>query len=406
MVSYGKPGLLVIVTMMLSVPAAPSRAQPPLTVILTGQSMIRSDLRTTAAAAVPGMKALLQGDVVYTHLEAAVAEGGESVSQGRGFLTPPESLDALQALGFNLLSLSGNHSFDLGAAGIGNTLRETSRRHIAHAGIGENLDEAAAPDYLHAGNMTIALVACASGLIAPGASATGDRPGVNELRINAGGRLNEATADLPGTPANTPDEQDATRILNSIRTARQHADIVIVYQHNHVFGDKAFSTLFGEGLPERQAPNEWLRKWTHREVAAGADIVVMHGAPLLHGVEIFRGRPIFYDLGNFIYNLPPTLTYIDEPISWESVVARVQFRGRALQSITLVPIALNVLGEGQPDAHNPYTNNEFLDTRGLPSAATGAKATYILERLAALSRPLGTRVEVSGGAGRIVLEER
>lgn len=406
MVSYGKPGLLVILTMMLSVPAAPSRAQPPLTVILTGQSMIRSDLRTTAAAAVPGMKALLQGDVVYTHLEAAVAEGGESVSQGRGFLTPPESLDALQALGFNLLSLSGNHSFDLGAAGIGNTLRETSRRHIVHAGIGENLDEAAAPDYLHAGNMTIALVACASGLIAPGASATGDRPGVNELRINAGGRLNEATADLPGTPANTPDEQDATRILNSIRTARQHADIVIVYQHNHVFGDKAFSTLFGEGLPERQAPNEWLRKWTHREVAAGADIVVMHGAPLLHGVEIFRGRPIFYDLGNFIYNLPPTLTYIDEPISWESVVARVQFRGRALQSITLVPIALNVLGEGQPDAHNPYTNNEFLDTRGLPSAATGAKATYILERLAALSRPLGTRVEVSGGAGRIVLGER
>ncbi len=406
MVSHGKPGLPVILTVILCVLAAPSRAQQPLTVILTGQSMIRSDLRTTAASAVPGITALLQGDVVYTHLEAAVAEGGESVTQGRGFLTPPESLDALQALGFNLLSLSGNHAFDLGAAGIGNTLRETSRRHIVHAGIGDNLDQAAAPAYLHAGNMTIALVACASGLIAPGASATADRPGVNELRINAGGRLNEATGDLTGAPANTPDEQDATRILNSIRTARQHADIVIVYQHNHVFGNQAFSTLFSEGLPERLAPNEWLRKWTHREVAAGADIVVMHGAPLLHGVEIFRGRPIFYDLGNFIYNLPPTLTYIDEPISWESVVARVQFRGRALQSITLLPIALNVLGEGQPDAHNPYTNNEFLDTRGLPSAATGAKGTYILERLAVLSRAFGTRMEVSGGAGRIVLGER
>jgi len=45
------------------------------------------------------------------------------------------------------------------------------------------------------------------------------------------------------------------------------------------------------------------------EVDAGADIIVMHGAPLLHGVEIYHGRPIFYDLGNFIYNLPPTLTY-------------------------------------------------------------------------------------------------
>ena len=75
-------------------------------------------------------------------------------------------------------------------------------------------------------------------------------------------------------------------------------------------------------MPERLAPNPWLVKWSHDEIDAGADIVVMHGAPLLHGVEIYRGRPIFYDLGNFIYNVPPTLTYIDEPMAWESVVGR------------------------------------------------------------------------------------
>ncbi len=80
-------------------------------------------------------------------------------------------------------------------------------------------------------------------------------------------------------------------------------------------------------MPERLAPNAWLMKWTHAEIDAGADIVVMHGAPLLHGVEIYHGRPIFYDLGNFIYNVPPTLTYIDEPMAWESVVASVQFEG-------------------------------------------------------------------------------
>jgi Bacterial capsule synthesis protein PGA_cap len=60
---------------------------------------------------------------------------------------------------------------------------------------------------------------------------------------------------------------------------------------------------------------DWLRKWTHAEVDAGADIIVMHGAPLLHGVEIYHGRPIFYDLGNFIYNVPPVLTAIDEPMA-------------------------------------------------------------------------------------------
>jgi poly-gamma-glutamate synthesis protein (capsule biosynthesis protein) len=127
---------------------------------------------------------------------------------------------------------------------------------------------------------------------------------------------------------------------------------------------------------------------------------------LLHGVEIYRGRPIFYCLGNFIYNVPPTLTYIDEPMNWESVVAEVDFQAKALRSITLHPIVLNNIGDGQPDIHNEYANNEFLDTRGLPSPANGSRATYILERLAELSKPFGTRFEMQGGAAQIILAAR
>ncbi len=69
--------------------------------------------------------------------------------EGRGFLTPPESLDALTTFGFNLLSLSGNHAFDLKVTGIQNTIREADSRKIAHAGTGNNAAEAAAPGYLH-----------------------------------------------------------------------------------------------------------------------------------------------------------------------------------------------------------------------------------------------------------------
>src|SRR6516165_1180779 len=337
-----------------------------ITIVLTGQSMIRSDIRATAPAAVPVIKGLLKGDVIFTNLEAAVAEPGEAIQEGRGFLTPPEALDALTTLGFNLLALSGNHAFDLKAAGVRNTLREADNRKIVHAGTGNNVSEAAAPGFLHTPNGTIALIASASGLIAPGASATPERPGVNELRVEAGQRENEATEDLPGAPGNTPNPEDGRRLLQAIRDARVRADLVIVYQHNHVFGNRSFSTIFTEGMPERLAPNPWLVSWTHEEIKAGADVVVMHGAPLLHGVEIYRGRPIFYDLGNFIYNVPPTLTYIDEPMSWESVVAYVQFHGRKLQAVSFRPIVLNNLGEGQPDSHSEYTNNRFLDTRGLP----------------------------------------
>ena len=247
------------------------------------------------------------------------------------FLALPEALDALTTFGFNLLSLSSNHAFDLKVTGVQNTIREADNRKIVHAGTGNNLAEAAAPGYLHTPKGTIALIASASGLITFGGSATADRPGVNELRIEAGDKENEATVDLLGAPANTPNREDSQRILQSIRDARQHADLVIVYQHNHVFGNHSFATIFSEGMQERLAPNDWLKEWTHAEEDAGADIIVMHGAPLLHGVEIYQGRPIFYDLGNFIYNLPPTLTYIDEPMNWESAVAYVQFQGKNLR---------------------------------------------------------------------------
>jgi poly-gamma-glutamate synthesis protein (capsule biosynthesis protein) len=325
---------------------------------------------------------------MFTNFEATILDEkkGQSPKDGR-FLSPPDALEALKAFGFNLVSLSNNHSFDLKVAGIQNALDQANRLKLAHAGTGNTVAEAVAPGYLKTPKGTVALVAMASGLVPEGGSASATRPGVNELRVEG----------------NKPNEEDAQRILQSIRAAGTRADLVIVYEHNHVF-DKPFRTIMLEELPERLGPPEWLKKWTHAEVDAGADIIVMHGAPLLHGVEIYRGRPIFYDLGNFIFQAPPADILLDEPIVWESVVAYVEFQGKTLKSIQIRPIAQNKIGEGQPDTHDEHTNNLFLQTRGLPTPATGEQAHYILERLADLSRPFGTRVEVKGETAEIKLK--
>jgi poly-gamma-glutamate capsule biosynthesis protein CapA/YwtB (metallophosphatase superfamily) len=367
----------------------PAGAQPPtLSVTLTGQSMIRSDIRAHAPSAVPTITSLLKGDVVFTNFEATILDvrKGQSPTDGR-FLSPPETLEALKTFGFNLVSLSNNHAFDLKVPGIQNTLEQVKRLDLAHAGTGNTVGEAVAPGYLHTPKGTVALVAMASGLVAEGGSATATRPGVNELRVEG----------------NKPNQEDTQRILQSIRDAKKQAGLVIVYEHNHVF-DKPFRTIMLEELPERLAPPDWLKKWTRAEVDAGADIIVMHGAPLLHGVEIYRDRPIFYDLGNFIFQAPPTEILLDEPIVWESVVAYVDFQGKNLQSIKFRPIAQNKIGQGQADTHDEHTNNLFLQTRGLPAPATGEQARYILERLADLSRPFGTTVEVKGDTAEIKLK--
>src|ERR1700731_4033823 len=174
-----------------------------LSITLTGQSMIRSDFRTHAPTPAATISPLLKGDVIFTNFEATVLEKEQSTHDGR-FLSPPEALDALQALGFNLLALSDNHSFDLKVPGVQNTLREVKSRNLAHAGIGNTLEEAAAPGYLRTPKGTVALVAMASGLIADGGSATATRPGVNELRIEAGGKPNESKIRLPAEPGNKP----------------------------------------------------------------------------------------------------------------------------------------------------------------------------------------------------------
>jgi hypothetical protein len=95
---------------------------------------------------------------------------------------------------------------------------------------------------------------------------------------------------------------------------------------------------------------------------------------------------------------------LDEPIVWESVVAYVNFQGKNLQSVKFQPIVQNKIGQGQPDIQDPHANNLFLQTRGLPAPATGEQAQYILERLADLSRPFGTTVEVSGETAEIKLK--
>jgi poly-gamma-glutamate synthesis protein (capsule biosynthesis protein) len=396
-----------IVAAMSLVSSGPVLAQDKsMLITLTGQSMIRSDIRATSPGAVGAIKALIKGDVKFTNFEAAVAEKGQSTDKGTGFIPPPEAMDALMAFGINVISTSNNHAYDLGLAGVQNTLKEADARKLVHAGTGNTMAEASAPGYLKTPNGTVALVASASGLITPDARAKDNAPGVNEMRVETtDGKLNESTAEFPEGTKNTTNKEDHDRILKNIRDAHAHADLVIVYQHNHVFGNRPFGKVYAEELPDRLVPNQWLVKWTHEEIDAGADIIVMHGAPVLHGMEIYHGKPIFYDLGNFIYNLPPTMTTLDEPINWESAVAYLQFSGKKLQSITIQPIVMNNVGQGQPDIHDPRATNPFITTRGLPSTAKGTQAVDILKRFANQSKPFDTRISIneSTGQGQITL---
>jgi hypothetical protein len=75
-----------------------------------------------------------------------------------------------------------------------------------------------------------------------------------------------------------------------------------------------------------------------------------------------------------------------------------------VKSIAFRPIFMNKIGQGQADTQDRFANNLFLATRGLPKAATGEKARYILQRLADSSRPFGTTLRITGDTAQVVLE--
>ena len=205
----------------LALPALAVTLGEPLIIRLTGQALIKHDLRAVAPVKMAALREELRGaDVVFTDLETAIDAGAGRATRESQFFhaAKPAVLDCLKEAGFNLLALANNHAWDLGADGVRATIREVAARGFVHAGTGADLAAASAPAVIATPRGRVALVAFASGKIAAGGAATADRAGVNEVRRGADGEI---------------DPDDAARVFASIRTAGRSADLVIAYQHDH-----------------------------------------------------------------------------------------------------------------------------------------------------------------------------
>ena len=390
-------------------------------------------------------------DAAFTNFEMLVHDfqyPGAPVSGGTYMGAPAWVLDELKWAGFRLFGAANNHSFDFGTEGMLSNLRHLRQAGVAYAGIGENLARARAPGYLDTRKGRVALIACASTFSILSAAGTQrpdlpGRPGLNPLhfkttytvepstlaslralaRAGSGGEGGAPAAadelrflgatfragDKPGITTE-PDPRDLKEITAEIRDARRQADWVMVSIHAH------------EGAPgDREVPAQFLVAFAHAAIDAGADLFVGHGPHVLRGVEIYKGKPIFYSVANFIFqnetiafqpqenydavNLPLTANpadYFDKRSAndtrsfpadqkiWESVLAEATFNSkRELQEIELYPITLGF--------------HESRTLRGRPMPATGELATSIIDRVARLSKAMGTTVTWQDGKGVIAV---
>ncbi len=390
-------------------------------------------------------------DAAFTNFETLVNDfeyPGAPVSGGTYMASPSWVIDELKWAGFRLFGIANNHSFDYGTEGLLNNIRHMRDAGVVYAGAGENLARARAPGYLDTKKGRVALIACAStfSILSPAGEQRPDmigRPGLNPLRfktiytvepailaslrsLGGGGRAEGASQ--PNSPSELrflgatfrsgdkagvmtePNAQDVKGITAEIRDARRQADWVVVSIHAH------------EGVPKhRELPAAFLVAFARASIDAGADLFVAHGPHVLRGIEIYKGKPIFYSLANFIFqnetirfepqesydefNLPLTASPADyydarsaydtrgfpaDKEYWQSVLAEAVFNEkRELQRIVLDPITLGF--------------RESRTRRGRPVPASPEIAAMIIDRVTELSKPMGTVVTFEGGKGVIAM---
>jgi len=443
---------LIAVLSMVLVAQGPAAVKPPakpLTFALAGDSIITRKLSIYQEPEFLKLIDLVRGaDVAFTNLEMLFHDY-ESYpmheSGGTWMRADPALVKELVWAGFDLVSRANNHTGDYGVGGMRLTSKYVRDAGLVQAGVGESLAEAREAGFLDSPKARIALISTASTF--PDHSRASDtrgdipaRPGLNPLRFTTtnivtrdrmtalrsvaqelGVRTPEQTdritlwgrrfvvGDTPGVRTE-PLKADVDAMARVVSSAAKMADYVIVTIHSH------------EGGRDRTVPSDFLVTFAHAMIDAGAHMFVGHGPHVVRGVEIYKGRPILYSVGDFIFQNETLQRFPAEAYEavglgrdaaigdfndtrsngdrrgfnadreiWESFVATLQWNGAELTDLTLHPITL---GFGLS-----------MTERGRPKLADGALARQILDNIVARSRPFNTQITLDGGVGRVVLRD-
>jgi poly-gamma-glutamate synthesis protein (capsule biosynthesis protein) len=235
---------------------------------------------------------LSAADVVFGNFEGVLSDATPA-SPGVPGSSVVATSNAEPLTVFDVLSLANNHVMDAGYSGMADTVAVLTGRGVQVAGAGESLDDAFRPAITTVGGTRVAFVACTSVLVV-GTQAGVGMPGVAPLRAEDCYTAPFPGHLSPGVPAKVVsvlNEADWARAQQAIADARDQADLVVVSAH---WGDHTRPWVV----------TEHERLCAELFVEAGADLVLGHHQHVFRGFEQVEGTPVFYGLGNLVFDLP------------------------------------------------------------------------------------------------------
>ena len=242
-----------------------ARAEP-VTLLFAGDIMLDDGPGQTIAKGgdplAPFAAVLAEADYRVGNLECPVASSGQAhASKIVTFRADPRVLSILPGR-FDAVSLANNHSGDYGHDAFNETMQHLDQTGIAYFGGGRNLAEAHKPLWIERKGLKIAVL------------------GYNEFKP----RTFAAGPDWPGVAWSEDDN-----VIADIRAARAAgADLVIPFMH--------------WGWEKETQPSERQKTFARKMIDEGAALVVGGHPHVTQGAEIYKGKPIIYSLGNFVFD--------------------------------------------------------------------------------------------------------
>lgn len=275
-----------------------------------------------------------RADLYLVNLECPFTDRGEKIAKNFNFRARPELVAALIAGGVDVVSLANNHLVDYGPEGLFDTLNTLDSHGIAHFGAARSLPEARAPALVEKKGVRIAFL---------GYFFLGDR-NIEPAQVIA-------TDTQPGVAGHFSDLAAMKEMVETdIRAARQQADHVIPFFH--------------WGREGRGQPEPYQIELAHFAIESGASAVLGSHPHVLQGIEVYRGAPIAYSLGNFVFGGNW------DPKDKRTALLELKLTRGALRSIKVIPAY----------------SDAFPEVPVQPSLAEGEKAEAVLAYLATLSR--------------------
>lgn len=237
---------------------------------------------------------LKHADLAITNVETTLSQKGEPILKaGPNISCPAECVEGLLAVPFQLACLANNHTRDFDAEGLVETIEILEKAGLTTCGAGATPDEIYAPVLWELGELTLGILNVAEGeaCLPPKEG----EPGVASLNL--------------------------ARIEKQLSQLKETADFSMVIVH--------------AGREHVPAPPPYIQSAYRQMVKAGADLVVAHHPHAPQGIEIYKGVPIVYSMGNFVF-----WQETDNPYQHKGFFVELEFIGSLLGEIQVVPYGI------------------------------------------------------------------